>query len=174
MLKIRRPLGRLIFNMGIAIPGKTVFLIETAPRAHMGRTANIIIKYIIHIFSSISKKVCILLMGQRYLEHWYGITGSPWSNSLHSMRLEWNFRSVNFKLILIIDCWGIFHGIALRWMSLDLIDDKSTLVQVMASCHHATTRFLCQCYVDPVLCRNMAALGHNELILKRSNQERIM
>ena len=31
MLKIRRPLGRLIFNMGIAIPGKTVFLIETAP-----------------------------------------------------------------------------------------------------------------------------------------------
>ena len=34
MLKIRRPLGRLIFNMGIAIPGKTVFLIETAPRTH--------------------------------------------------------------------------------------------------------------------------------------------
>ena len=33
MLKIRRPLGRLIFNMGIAIPGKTVLLIETAPRA---------------------------------------------------------------------------------------------------------------------------------------------
>ena len=31
MLKIRRPLGRLIFNMRIAIPGKTVFLIETAP-----------------------------------------------------------------------------------------------------------------------------------------------
>ena len=38
MLKIRRPLGRLIFNMGIAIPGKTVFLIETAPCffAHRG------------------------------------------------------------------------------------------------------------------------------------------
>ena len=33
MLKIRRPLGRLIFNMGIAIPGKTVFLIETKPSA---------------------------------------------------------------------------------------------------------------------------------------------
>ena len=31
MLKIRRPVGRLIFNMGIVIPGKTVFLIETAP-----------------------------------------------------------------------------------------------------------------------------------------------
>ena len=35
MLKIRRPLGRLIFNMGIAIPGKTVFLIETAPRSFL-------------------------------------------------------------------------------------------------------------------------------------------
>ena len=35
MLKIRRPLGRLIFNMGIAIPGKTVFLIETAPWLHV-------------------------------------------------------------------------------------------------------------------------------------------
>ena len=31
MLKIRRPNGRLIFNMGITIPSKTVFLIETAP-----------------------------------------------------------------------------------------------------------------------------------------------
>ena len=31
MLKIRRPLGRLIFNIGITIPCKTVFLIETAP-----------------------------------------------------------------------------------------------------------------------------------------------
>ena len=35
MLKIRRPLGRLIFNMGIAIPGKTVFLIETAPSTQL-------------------------------------------------------------------------------------------------------------------------------------------
>ena len=31
MLKIRQPLGRLIFKMAIAIPGKTIFLIETAP-----------------------------------------------------------------------------------------------------------------------------------------------
>ena len=30
-----RPLGRLIFNMGIAIPGKTVFLIETAPEVRL-------------------------------------------------------------------------------------------------------------------------------------------
>ena len=30
--RFSKPLGRLIFNIGIAIPGKTVFLIETAPR----------------------------------------------------------------------------------------------------------------------------------------------
>ena len=34
MLKIRRPTGRLIFNMGIPIPGKTVFYIETGPCRH--------------------------------------------------------------------------------------------------------------------------------------------
>ena len=37
MLKIRRPLGRLIFNMGIAMGiGKTFFLIETAPWFSIG------------------------------------------------------------------------------------------------------------------------------------------
>ena len=40
MLKIRRPLGRLIFNMGIAIPGKTVFLIETPPWPHFYQTRS--------------------------------------------------------------------------------------------------------------------------------------
>ena len=42
MLKIRRPLGRLIFNMGIAIPGKTVFLIETAPCSMQCNTASLL------------------------------------------------------------------------------------------------------------------------------------
>ena len=41
MLKIRRPLGRLIFNMGIAIPGKTVFLIETPP-GYLHCTVNLL------------------------------------------------------------------------------------------------------------------------------------
>ena len=44
MLKIRRPLGRLIFNMGIAIPGKTVFLIETAPSKVIMETVNVIME----------------------------------------------------------------------------------------------------------------------------------
>ena len=40
MLKIRRPTGRLIFNMGIPIPGKTVFLIETGPWSLQQRKTN--------------------------------------------------------------------------------------------------------------------------------------
>ena len=37
---------------------------------HMGCTANIIIKNIIHIFASISNNMHILLMGRHYHEHW--------------------------------------------------------------------------------------------------------
>ena len=59
MLKIRRPLGRLIFNMGIAIPGKTVFLIETAPSelTHLGqdRMADIFQTTLSNAFSSMKK-----------------------------------------------------------------------------------------------------------------------
>ena len=43
MLKIRRPSGRLIFNMGIATPGKTVFLIETAPWLQQNANRGIIL-----------------------------------------------------------------------------------------------------------------------------------
>ena len=42
--------------------------------------------------------------------------------------------------------WGISYEIALRWMPLDLTDEKSTLVQVMAWCHQATSHYLSQCW----------------------------
>ena len=42
--------------------------------------------------------------------------------------------------------WGISHEIALRWMPLDLTDDKSTLVQVMAWCRQAPSHYLSQCW----------------------------
>ena len=57
MLKIRRPLGRLIFNMGIAIPGKTVFLIETAPRVHA--PMQHVRRKLNKISIEISQKMCI-------------------------------------------------------------------------------------------------------------------
>ena len=43
-------------------------------------------------------------------------------------------------------------------MSLDLTDDKSTLVQVMA-----WQQAITWANVDPDLCRHMASLGPNEL-----------
>ena len=51
-------------------------------------------------------------------------------------KFKWNFRmSMIFRLILIMDGWGISCKIDLRWMSLDLHDKKSTLDQVTAWCH---------------------------------------
>ena len=59
-------------------------------------------------------------------------------------RFEWKFRSVIFELILVIDGRDVLCVIALRWMSLDLNDDKSALVQVMAWCRQATSHYLSQ------------------------------
>ena len=44
------------------------------------------------------------------------------------------------------DGWGISCKIVLRWMPQDLTDDKSTLVQVMAWYHQATSHCLSQCW----------------------------
>ena len=52
----------------------------------------------------------------------------------------------NLKLILMIGRWGIFCKIALEWMSMDLTDDKSILVQVMAWCRQAASHYLSQCW----------------------------
>ena len=75
-----------------------------------------------------------------------------WSclNSLAPGKLEWNFRHVIFKQILVIG-WGIFSEIALIWMSLDSTNDQSTLVQVMAWCRQATNHYLSQCWPRSLL-----------------------
>ena len=67
-------------------------------------------------------------------------------NSLTPGRFEWNFMQVIFKLISMIYGWGISCETAVRWMSLDLSDDKSALVQVMAWCRQATSHYLNQCW----------------------------
>ena len=60
-------------------------------------------------------------------------------NSLALGKFEWNFGYVIFKRILVIDGWGIC-------MSLDVTDDQSTLVQVMAWCCQATSHYLSECW----------------------------
>ena len=67
-------------------------------------------------------------------------------NSLAPGKFKWNFRQVIFKMNSVIDGWGISCEFPLTWMSLDLTDDKSTLVQVMAWCRQATSHYLNQCW----------------------------
>ena len=74
-------------------------------------------------------------------------------------RFEWDFRF--FKLILVINGWGIFCGIA-TWMPLDLTVDKLKLVNgngLVLSGNITSTN------VDSHLCRHVTSPGHNELNL---------
>ena len=50
-----------------------------------------------------------------------------------------------FKLILVNGGYGISYELTLRCMPLNLTDNESTLVQVMASCRQATSHYLGQC-----------------------------
>ena len=67
-------------------------------------------------------------------------------NSLASGKSEWNFRHLIFQITSVVDGWGIPCELAFRWMSLDLTDEKSTLVQVMAWCRQAPSHDLSQCW----------------------------
>ena len=67
-------------------------------------------------------------------------------NSLAPGKFEWNFGHLIRQIISVIDGWVISGELALRWMSLDLTDNKSTLVQVMACCRQATSHYLSQCW----------------------------
>ena len=68
-------------------------------------------------------------------------------NSLAPGRFQINFRHVIFKRTLVNGGWGISYEISLIWISLDLTDDKSTLVQVMAWSCQATSHYLSQCWL---------------------------
>ena len=83
-----------------------------------------------HLFSCIGARHC-------------GITRTK-VNSLAPGKFEWYFRYLIFQIISVIDGWVISCEFALRWMSLDLTDDKSPLVQVMAWCRQATSHYLSQ------------------------------
>ena len=69
-------------------------------------------------------------------------------NSLAPRRFR--FKWVIFKLTLVNGGWGTSNEIALRWMPLEITDDKSTLVQVMAWCRQATSHYLSQCWPRPM------------------------
>ena len=67
------------------------------------------------------------------------------SNSLVPGRFGSNFESTQLKSI--IDIFSSSCEVALRWMSQDLADYKSILVQVITWCRKATSHYLSQCWI---------------------------
>ena len=98
------------------------------------------------------KKTSILWLWHRWLIHPTEIPCAVinahkiYLNSLVPTRFERYFREVIFKLILVIDGWGISYEVVLTWTPQVLTDEKSTLVQVMAWCRQAISHNLSQCW----------------------------
>ena len=89
-----------------------------------------------------------------YIYQWQSMaTGSLWNvNSLAPGRSEFDSEYIIYNLVLLIGIFRSSHDDnALRWMPQDLTDDKSTLVQVMAWCHQATSHYLSQCWLSSLL-----------------------
>ena len=85
-------------------------------------------------------------------------------NSLAPGGFDYSLKLVNFKLISTMNIWGIFCEMAIRWMSQNFTDHKSTLVQVMAWFFGAVRQqAITWASVDLDPCRHMTSLGHNEL-----------
>ena len=73
------------------------------------------------------------------------------------------FGSAISNLILVFDGWSISCENVIGWLSLDLTDDKSALVQVLALFGIAVRQqALTRINVDLVLCRYMASPDSNE------------
>ena len=67
-------------------------------------------------------------------------------NSLAPGKPGCHLKNAIFNLVLSIGIFTSSNDNPLRWMPWDFIDDKSTLVQVMAWCRQATSHYLSQCW----------------------------
>ena len=67
-------------------------------------------------------------------------------NPLAPGRSWCDFKNVIVNLALLIGIFKSSYDHVLRGIPHDLTDDKSTLVQVMAWCHQATSHYLNQCW----------------------------
>ena len=85
-------------------------------------------------------------------------------NSMAPGRCSCNLKLVISQLISRIDILNIFSEIALivRWVPKNPIDNKSTLVQVMAWCHQASSHCLSQRWPKSLL-----QYGPNELKIEK-------
>ena len=130
MLKIRRPLGRLIFKMGIAIPGKTVFLIETVPSKLS--LDHIRQKYVIFTNDLIEQGA---RASAAMVLTWYD-RNNP--NSHDAWQNIWNHTSRFFQ-------WVSFNGNIWIWtlmsMNKDMHNNQASLVQIHTCMAEPSGRF---------------------------------
>ena len=92
-----------------------------------------------------------------------------WTTVILSALTHWslrdvviNFKSIIFQHVLWIKFMSTSYEIALKWMPQNQFDDKSTLVQVMALCHQATSHYLSHCWPRYIWC-HMTSLCYNDL-----------
>ena len=73
------------------------------------------------------------------------------SHSLVPGRCDCGFKCVNFKHNLGIYILNNHVNITPEWMPEDVVDGKSTLVQIMAWCYQAPSHLLSQCWLISLL-----------------------
>ena len=92
-----------------------------------------------------------LLLTQSLFTSIHASARGQWVNSLAPGRRARNFKIIIFKLIPWTDISGAACKIVVRWIPQNSIDDKSTLVQVMAWCRQATSHYLSQRWARSML-----------------------
>ena len=99
--------------------------------------------------------MALIIETSHYLKSWTSVDKIPDYMVLlgHNELTRWPLgdldailKSVIFNLVLLIGIFRSSRDNALRWMPLDLTNDQSTLVQVMAWCRQATSHYLSQCW----------------------------
>ena len=105
----------------------------------------------INAFLLIMSAIFIHAFLQNSLQHKRHVLTSSLSyfNSLAPGKSECESEYVIYNLVLLIGIFRFPHDSAIRSMSQDPTDDKSTLVQVMAWCRQATSHYLSQCWLSP-------------------------
>ena len=97
-----------------------------------------------------------------------GIMLVPWLHSLAPRKCGIKFKSAISKHMLRMS-HAFFGEITLRWIlhthTYIYIHIYTTLVHAMACFRHTTSHYLSQCWTKSNLCRHMASLVHNEIIL---------
>ena len=103
-----------------------------------------IIQYILVCFIIVLwvANVLIPFLINSYINPFYASNRQYWVNSVAPGRCGSNFKNMIFELIMQNTCssFGTHGKINLRWISQYLINEKSTLIQVMAWCPQASMR----------------------------------